>query len=723
MPGTRQVRIVMSSIAVLQAISMVVICADGAESNAAAPDPSRARIEFFERKIRPVLVKHCYECHSKESDELGGGLLLDHKSGLLAGGESGTAIVVGKPDASRLIKALRYDGLEMPPEERLDGQTVRDFEKWIADGAADPRTQITVARPTRTIDLEAGRKFWSFQVPQRPIRPVTKSTAWAEGPIDMFVMNRLEAHHLQPNRESDTGQLIRRVYFDLTGLPPSASEVNAFVQDDRPDAFERVVDRLLASPHYGERIARMWLDVARYAEDQAHIVGKNQSLFYPNAWMYRDWLIDAFNKDMPYDQFVVLQLAADLVDATDDIAALGFMGLGPKYYRRGTPEVNADEMEDRVDTLTRGFLGLTVACARCHDHKFDPIPTEDYYGLAGVYASTSMFNRPLTEKTETEKNGAAKKAAESMHVVRDEKPVNLPVYIRGDVNNKGEVVERHFLQVMSQQPVALTDGSGRLPLARAIADRDNPLVARVFVNRVWGMLTGQPIVATTSNFGSLGDRPTHPELLDELAVELMTNGWSVKQLQRQIVRSARYRQSSDIDPTSRSIDPQNRWMWRMSRRRLSAEQLRDNLLAVTGLLEHTLFGRSIDPQAQDSVRRTIYSQVSRFQLNALLALFDYPDPNVHAARRTQTTTPLQKLFIMNSPLMNFFAERLVRIELSTSEASHEEQVRGLYNRLFAREPSSDELSLALKFIANNDESAWQQYAHALLASNEMMFLD
>ncbi|HEY8503940.1 MAG TPA: DUF1549 and DUF1553 domain-containing protein, partial [Gemmataceae bacterium] len=410
---------------------------------------------------------------------------------------------------------------------------------------------------------KSGKAFWSFQRPQRHDPPAVRDTDWPRRRIDRFVLARLEAAGLAPSPEADRRTLIRRVTFDLTGLPPTPEEVDAFVADESPDAYERLVERLLASPAYGEHMARPWLDVARYAEDQAHIVGNDKSLFYPNAYLYRDWVIAALNADMPYDRFVKLQLAADHLEPGQEanLAALGFIGLGPKYYGRNNPAVMADEWDDRVDTVTRGLLGLTVACARCHDHKYDPISQKDYYSLAGVFASTRMFNRPLEGKAEPDKKDKDRAPDHAMHIIRDGEPTDLHVFLRGDVKNKGELAPRRFLSVLSDgEPRPFKTGSGRLELAEAIACRENPLTARVIVNRVWAGHFGRALVGTPSNFGALGEPPTHPELLDWLALELMRRGWSLKEMHRLMVLSSTYRMSSRPEPQAEQADPLNK-LW------------------------------------------------------------------------------------------------------------------------------------------------------------------
>ena len=632
-----------------------------------------AKVEFFEKKIRPVLVQHCYKCHAADSERVEGGLLLDSRTAIRKGGESGPAVVPGNPDDSLILAALRYDSLEMPPDAKLSDDVVADFETWIKQGAADPRegSGSDAAHSEKNgIDFAEARKFWAFQSPQAHAAPQVKDQTWPRSKIDYFSLSAMESQGLLPSAEADRRALARRIYYDLIGLPPTPKELDRFLREDNASAYESLVDRLLASPQFGEKWARLWLDVARYAEDQAHIVGDNKALFFPNAYLYRDWLIGALNDDLPYDEFIRRQLAADMLEDLDagERAALGFIGLGPKYYRRNDPEVMADEWEDRVDTVSRGLLGLTVACARCHDHKYDPIATKDYYALAGVFASTEMFNSPLDgakdkSSENKDKKGKDKKSPEAtMHVVREGKVQNIKVQIRGNVKTQGDVVPRGFIRVLCHADdgtrQTFTQGSGRLELADAIVHRDNPLTARVLVNRVWGQLFGRHIVATPSNFGTLGERPTHPELLDDLSVRFMEQGWSLKKLIREIVLSATYRQSSQASAEALERDPDNRYLWRMNRRRLPVESWRDGVLSVTGQLTNELGGKSIDVSDPQQTRRTVYSKVSRFELNSMLSMFDFPDPNVHAAQRVETTTALQRLFHLNSPFMVAQSEKL-----------------------------------------------------------------
>ncbi len=591
--------------------------------------------------------------------------------------------------------------------------------------AGQPETN---SAPTDAIDWQKERQFWSFKVPQAQARPVVKNSKWPRQPMDYFILARLEQKKFSPSAEAERRTLIRRLTVDLTGLPPTPDEVAAFVADKRADAYEQLVERLLASPRFGERMASVWLPLARYAEDQAHQVGNDSTMFYANAYRYREWVMGAFNRDLPYDQFIQFQLAADKFPAAkpDDLAALGFLGLGPKYYNRGRLDVMADEWEDRVDTVTRATLGLTVACARCHDHKFDPITQRDYYALAGVFASVKMVNKTADGKVVEGKVQADKMPADAVHMVEEGTPQNLNIFLRGNVEQKGPVAERSFLKVLSSgEPKPFADGSGRRELAEAITSRDNPLTARVLVNRVWAVLFAKPLVSTPSNFGHSGMTPTHPELLDDLAVRLMSGGWSVKSLVRELVLSATYRQSSRDDAKKSAADVANESLWRMNRHRLSIEQWRDSVLAVTGELDLS-GGKSLELDDAKNLRRTVHARVSRLKLNDLLMQFDYPDANVHAEKRSATTTPTQKLFMLNSPFMLSRAQALA--ERVTTEASESDtaSIQRAYQLLYGRNPDSAETAAAQAFLrkpTTGETTRWQQYAQALLMANEMLYVD
>jgi len=744
-------------------------------ASAADPAPDARKVEFFEAKIRPVLVEQCYKCHSEEAakaKKLKGGLKLDSKDALLKGGDTGPAVVPGKPNSGTLLASLKYEGeVQMPPKGKLSDAVIKDFEKWIADGAVDPRT--TTAVKTTTIDLEKGKQFWSFLPPQAPAVPqISNPKVPIRNEIDAFVAAKWAEKGLKPVGVADKRALIRRASYDLTGLPPPPEAVEAFLKDDSPDAFAKVIDKLLASSQYGEKWARHWLDVARYAEDQAHTFGVKPKT---QAWRYRDWVIAAFNADMPYDRFVKLQIAGDLLpdaptDKFEKFAGLGFLGLGAEYYKNTAREqAIAEELDDRVDTLTRGFLGLTVSCARCHDHKFDPVPTRDYYSIAGIYYNTNLTDTPLApeeevkaynsaqnnlKKTEdklkkmqadlkAKKNGVTAEEVKTLtnevaklkkemppappvaHVVSGN-GLGMKVYIRGNPATKGEDAPKGFLQVLPS-PTAAGSNFNRLDLANAIASKNNPLTARVFVNRVWAWHFGRGLVSTPSNFGALGDRPSHPELLDWLAVNFVKNGWSIKWLHKQIMLTTTYQLQSQPDTANDKVDAANVYLWRGSRKRLEIEDWRDSLLVVSGNLDTKFGGPTFDLRDANAKRRTVYAKVSRHELDGLLRLFDFPDANVTAASRVVTTVPQQQLFALNSEFMiaqaKAFAARVEKLG-----KTDEERIAAAYRIAFGRAPEQQEVKLALRFLllpprTDDKLTRWQQYAQVLLASNEMMYVD
>jgi hypothetical protein len=747
---------------------------------ASATEPDPKALDFFEKKIRPVLVEQCYQCHAAEGNnasKIKGGLRLDSRAAWQKGGDSGPAIVPGKPTEGTLLRALRYEGeLQMPPKGKLPDHVIADFEKWVRDGAVDPRTdRASGGTPPPALDIERGKQFWSF-VPPRAVAPpdIRQPQLEIRNEIDRFIHAEWDRRGLKPVPAADPLTLIRRVYLDLIGLPPTPDEVDAFLANPSPDAYRKLVEKLLASPQHGEKWARHWLDVARYAEDQAHtfaVTPKTQ------AWRYRDWVIAALNADMPYDRFVKLQLAGDLLpDAPTDgflkYAGLGFLGLGAEYYRDGGCglRADADELDDKIDTISRGFLGLTVACARCHDHKYDPIPTRDYYALGGVYFNTKLTNQPLGTPEQQKAYTAAQSKLKSLedlqkkaqaeanakpgdpalaasvrylkaevdrakkqmpppppvaHVISGNGP-GMPIYIRGNPTAKGEVVPKGFLQVL---PSPTKPGSGftRLDLANAIASRDNPLTARVIVNRVWAWHFGRGLVNTPSNFGTLGDRPSHPELLDWLAVHFMNNGWSLKWLHKQIVLSAVYQLDSKADANNEKVDAANVYLWRANRRRLDVEQWRDSLLAISGNLDRTVGGPTFNLSDPNATRRTVYAKISRHELDGLLRLFDFPDANVTADKRVVTMVPQQQLFALNSEFIvaqaKAFAARIEKLGTTNSE-----RITAAYRLAFGRAPETQELELAERFLQlptkpSDKLTRWQQYAQVLLASNELMYVD
>ncbi|MBG87695.1 MAG: hypothetical protein CMO80_12440 [Verrucomicrobiales bacterium] len=576
-----------------------------------------------------------------------------------------------------------------------------------------------------SIDWDRAREFWAFKAPVAAQLPMIKQSGWTQTRLDHFILAKLEERGLKPSGKAPTRRLVRRLFFDLTGLPPTRDDMDRF--SGTTDVSE-LVDDLLNRRGFGERMASLWLNITRYAEDQAHQVGSNTALAYPNAYKYRAWVIDAFNRDLPYDEFIRRQLAVDLMDSDneDHLAALGYMGLGHKYYSRGNPAVMAEEWAEKVDTVTRSLLGLTVACAQCHDHKYDPVTTKDYYGLAGVFANLKMVNKSADGVYEKKNTTADKMSPATMHLVEDvENAKDLNVFLRGNVKAKGPIVPRGFLQILSAgERRKFTKGSGRRELADAIATAGNPLTARVFVNRVWAMLFGRGIVGTTSNFGKLGDRPTHPELLDDLAVRFMKNGWSTKWLIRELVHSATYQQSSKLESDNAAIDEANQFLWRMNKRRLSVEQFRDAVLVASGELDPD-GGKSLELDDEKNLRRTVYARISRLSLNKTLMLFDYPDANIHASRRFDSTTAPQKLFAMNNPFMleraKAFAARLEQAGDGNSD-----RVEAAYQIAFARPPNEAEQAVGWKFLSLEPDAkmtALERYAHAVLAANEMIYID
>jgi hypothetical protein len=658
--------------------------ASGAAEPTATADP--VGIEFFESRIRPVLTEHCYECHSAADDSPQGDFKLDTAAALLKGGASGPAIEPGKPADSLLMSALRYETYEMPPTGKLPDEVISDFGKWIAMGAPDPRTDVPAAtRDGAGDEVKDPRNHWSLKAPVKPPPPTTAelpSGAWARSEIDAFILARLASAGLAPSPDADPRTLLRRLSLDLTGLPPTAEELDSFAAKASDTEYEQAVDRLLASPRFGERWGRYWLDVARYADTKGYVFQEDRN--YPMAYKYRDWVIAALNADMPFDQFVIAQLAADQTEDAADGPALGFLTLGRRFLNNA-----ADINDDRIDLMTRGLMGLSVACARCHDHKYDAIPTADYYSLYGVLASS------------TEENHEDSPAA----LVDAAAPVQQVIFVRGNPGNRGEPVTRHFLSCLSDgPPQEFANGSGRLELAQAIVARDNPLTARVWANRVWARLFGQGLVTTPSDFGVRGEPPTHPELLDWLATMLMDDGWSTKRLIRRIVLSSVYRQTSAPRPDAAEVDGANTLLARMNRRRLDLEAMRDGLLAASGRLDEAMGGPSVQLTEQPfSTRRAVYGFIERQNLPAFFRTFDFANPNTPAASRPQTASPHQALFLLNSEFA-IQQSRALSKRSAADGAGAAERIENLYRFALGRAPSEDELSEAIAFIKSGKES-------------------
>jgi hypothetical protein len=747
------------------------------------------QLEFFEKNIRPVLVEHCYECHSEEKGKSKGELTVDTRDAIRIGGDRGPAVVPGKPEESILIAAIRQSGgLRMPPDSRggiLPDDVIANFEKWVADGAPDPRDSAKVvtaqaSKPEKHYDWDKERQYWAFQKPKAETPPQVKDAQWPKTDIDHFILAKLEEKGLKPVADADRRTLLRRVYYDLSGLPPTEAQIEAFVKDKSPNALEKVVDRLLESPRFGEQWGRYWLDVARYGES----TGLDRNLNYPYAWRYRDYVIDALNTDKPYDRFIQEQLAGDQLPAANQkerdqlLTATGFLAVGPKGLNESRIKFSKWQVvNDQVDVTSRGFLGLTVGCAQCHDHKFDPIPQKDYHALAGIFASTetlygtvggrgnrrptsllslngapelavlstgeptpNMFvntNRnfaaaPRTNNIARGTNVLARRFGRTLSTnvlerlpatnsyamgVRDyDEPVDSPVYYRGDLTKPMDPVPRGFLRIVAESdaPLVPTNSSGRLQLAQWITNPENPLTARVEVNRVWEKLFGEGIVATPDNLGHLGSRPTHPELLDYLAVKFVNEQhWSVKQLIRSIVLTRAYQLSSDTYAQAEDADPANTLLWHATPRRLKAEQLRDSILAASGRLDLQPPGFAVTAQFGDGYygvniwesdlpqhfyKRSVYLPIPRDLVPEELTLFDLPNPNLVGAKREETTSPSQALYLLNNAFVQDESLHIARKFLANSHLSDKERIKQTYLAILLREPTSAEVKSAGKFI-------------------------
>ncbi len=913
------------------------------------PSDSDAKgVEFFERQVRPLLAGRCYQCHTTESKKANGGLLLDSAEGLLKGSDSGPIIEAGASGESLLIQVVRSndEDVRMPPNgERLTEAQIADLEAWVNMGAPLPKTDVhenEISVRTRT--------HWAFQPVSDQAIPPVKQKGWVQTPVDAFVLAALERAGLEPAPHADKRTLIRRATYDLTGLPPTPEEVAAFVADESPGAFATVLDRLLRSEHYGERWGRHWLDVARFATSDG-----------PFAFTYRDYVIRAFNEDLPYDEFLVQQIAADQLDLGKDkrpLAALGFLTVGRRFMN------NHDTIDDRIDVVTRGTMALSVSCARCHDHKYDPIPTRDYYGLHGVFASsvapgelpllgidpdpnefakysiehqarkakldefmreqqaavlkqhrsqtaqclllsrepkklaeliqeefglsdrkilqvgatrwlkwldtldhesdpifspwfafaalpdaefadrakiltdnisTNSLNSlvaqafsgepPTTLKDVAERYGKLFQDADkqwqelqnetsqnsnsatsqvlpdseqealrqviygkdspgnlptkrmqqlfptsslmqlgplraqidqlnathpgaplrAMALVDRPQPKNSRVLIRGNANRLGDEVPRQFLAVLAtDEPQPFRQGSGRLELARAIASRENPLTARVIVNRIWLQHFGAGFVSIPDDFGLRSDPPSHPELLDYLAWKFMENGWSMKKMHRLLMLSSVYQQQSDGILRHATADPDNELLSKMNRLRLDFEAMRDTLLFVTGKLDSAIGGRPVPllKQGQSNLnsnpnRRTVYGVIDRNDLLPLFRYFDFANPDLSTAQREVTSVPQQALFFLNSPfVMQQACSLAARADFQLFDSTAK-RVQYVYQQLFQRNPTAAELEQAIRFLAAEELTAsdsgprgslrplrpWERFVHVLLMSDEMMFVD
>ncbi|WP_422927981.1 PSD1 and planctomycete cytochrome C domain-containing protein [Singulisphaera sp. PoT] len=852
-----------------------------AAGSATASEPGAAKlskeegIAFFEKKIRPVLVKNCYSCHAG-SVQARGGLRLDTKAGLVIGGQSGPAISTQEPSESKLLSVLNYEGPEMPPAGQLPQEVIDDFKTWLSLGAPDPRGDEGKYSASRKIDFEEARKHWVYQAPKKGEAPSPKQDGWAWSPVDRFILAKQEATGLRPVKDAEPLVWLRRVSFDLVGLPPTAEQVAAIEKDASRDGRAKIVDQLLASPQYGERWGRHWLDVARFAES----TGKERNFVYPQAYRYRDWVIDAFNADKPYDQFIKEQVAGDLlpasipVDRDAQVIATGFLALGPKgINERNRESYLLDIADEQIENVGRAILGLSIGCARCHDHKFDPFTMGDYYSLAGIFrnsdAKVGISNRQqnggqpnlLVELTGTgtsvaslvdpklvasikelererqsrqdglrrlreqaspevlaavasatpdqtalaqilnglpdaagdkskakleeppkapdtpapapgsfedirgkqqaqfalirklnglkEEYGLKTASATAIGLADIPKPKNINIRLRGEADKLGPEVPRGFPQVItvSNPPAIDPAESGRRQLADWLTRGDNPLTARVVVNRLWSKLFGAGIVPTVDDFGDQGQAPTHPELLDYLAVDFVENGWSIKRTLKELVLSRTYQLGSEDDAANLAKDEANEWLWRWNRKRLDAEALRDGILAANGRLDFSRpkgspvielglreLGPNSDfaPVSRPSLQRSVYLPVLRNRLPEALAIFDLPDPSLVAGKREITTSATQGLYLLNSPFVLEQSDHLARKLLDEPNPDEGARIDRAFLAVVARRPTEAERERVRAFLAESTTSgqggeaakveAWTRFAQSLLALPEFRYL-
>lgn len=785
---------------------------------------------FFEAKVLPLLQSRCYECHSHEK-KIKGGLALDLKSGWQTGGDNGPAIIPGDVAQSHLITAVRYTDpeMEMPPKGKMAASEIEILEKWVAMGAPDSRVKQAAAKSARVIDVEEGKKFWAFQPVRHEQAPAVRQTSWVLAPVDRFILAKLEEQGLAPSPDADDSTWLRRVSLDLTGLPPQPEDLAGF--DGSPASRAAAVDRLLQSVAFGERWARHWLDLVGYADQ----IGTSNNVFAEHAWRYRDYVIDAFNSDKPFDRFIREQIAGDLLPAAApqeraaNITATGFLVLGDvEIVAVDKLKMEYDLVDQQVSKVGTAFLGMTLGCVRCHDHKFDPIAQTDYYAIAGMFRSTdatyktdngvwSSVNKSELPETAAQKSGrermlaanvarihkwekerdeanqakavlepqianASKEAKPGLEKKRDElaarikslngqiehaqffaplapkafavhdreHPADMRITIRGNPYALGDPVKRGALRVASWTafPPIPPNQSGRVQLADWIADARNPLTARVTVNRIWQKLFGEGLVRSVDYLGTRGETPTHPELLDYLAARFMRNGWSQKQLIREIVLSRAYGMSSANNSVAAAKDPDNRLLWRMNRQRLDAEAIRDSMLAISGRLTPSgggpalplefpenvtsLSPKAVNPPAfafkkmrpAQDFERTIYLPVIRTAAQPgsakLRDVFDFTQPAQIAGRRAETAVPTQALFLLNSDLVRARAAEIAK-RLADAEPNSGARLEALWLRVLGRSITSAEREDAVKFLDSMPgDKAWIELSHALLSSNEFL---
>ncbi|MEW4487387.1 DUF1549 domain-containing protein [Thalassoglobus sp. JC818] len=761
-------------------------------------------LAFFESRVRPLLVKHCYECHSGEVSK--GGLKLDSISNILSGGESGPAVTPHKADESLLVEAIRYESYEMPPAGQLSEKEVDILVKWVDLGAPWPGGDRTV----RSVDsadkiTDEDRQFWSFQPLRDPAVPQVEPTDWPRNDIDRFLLRKMSENGLAPSDEAGSLTLLRRLYFDLTGLPPTPEQVDAFLADTSPDAYEHLVDDLLDSPRYGEHWAQFWLDLVRYAESD----GYRKDDYRPNAWRYRDYVIQAFNSDKPFDQFVREQIAGDEIAPNDPeaIAATGFLRCGIyEYNQRDVRTQWQDMLNDITDTVGDTFLGVGMGCARCHDHKFDPILQKDYFRLQAFFANIALDDEKILASPEEmaryeDQLSEWEASTESIRQQLDElktpklkelerkmvmmfpeeiqeiynQPAEtrssldnqlshlvylqvldryrtLPTTFKGEEKKKWDALQKELAEFDHLKPEPLPKGRSisefgdqapevfipskerlgeiepgfltifdpksaniaelnlpepttgrRTTLANWLTKENHPLTTRVIVNRIWKQHFGAGIVNSPSDFGHLGETPTHPELLDWLATRFVENGWSLKWLHREIVCSAAYRQSSlTSNEGAEQIDPENRFLWKFNVRRLNAEQIRDAQLSVAGTLDLESGGPPAEP---DSHRRTIFNKVIRNTRDPLLDLFDFPDRITSSPSRNITTSPSQSLLLINGEQTLGHAEDFAKRLVKSNDRGLESQIRDAYLTALQRPPTEQELNRTLRFLEESQETS------------------
>ena len=831
--------------------------------------------KFFENKIRPVLARECYGCHSTRA-QVKGGLWLDTKVGTRNGGDSGAGVVPGELEESSVWGAINHDDFRMPPGKKLSKNEIADFKQWIEMGAPDPRVK-KISKVNSKIteeDIAEGKQFWSFKNPRNPDLPEIENTAWPKNDIDHFILSELEQRGLKPNPDTDATTFLRRVSYDLIGLPPTIEQIKWVELNwgkDQEKTVAHIVDSLLEKPEFGERWGRHWLDVARYAES----TGKELNMSYPNAWRYRDYVIDLFNKDKPYNRFVMEQVAGDLLPIKTDeqwaenLVATGFLTLGPKTLTETNGlQFENDLIDEQIDVTTRVMLGVSVACARCHDHKFDPIPQSDYYAVAGIFKNMSThygtvetfqnkrssnllilpvddlnpFDKKLSAKALKELKerlvekqrllneyrrqrralqqgetrdgpvfslqkfaivnaevGAIKNKLASydekgnpftyfMGVQESEKIADARLLVRGEFDKPAQTVRRGLPQVLVEdQPRISRKSSGRLEFARWIGSEENPLTARVMTNRIWQHMFGQGIVTTPENFGSTGMAPSNPQLLDRLARQFMDNQWSVKKLIREIATSHAYRINSSFNEDNFKIDPENKYVWRVSPRRLDAEAIRDSMLKFSGQLESERprasrvaefgpgnirdgvfvgsletanqslsnsmtpgkmgsrrMGRSRGIQASGfagsiavidapSSHRSVYLPIVRQALPRSLEVFDFAESSMVVGVRETSNTPDQGLYFLNNDFVLSQSDAIARrIENEASNLS--ERLRLAFLLIYGRKATADELKTVEKFYrdfevpkrARNRSQSLQKLSavcQAILGSAEFRYLN